>query len=323
MIWPNFFIVGAANSGTTSLYGYLKQHPDVFMPALKEPHYFAQVSPAHEKRYLRTIIRDEAAYLRLFRKAEGYQAIGEASPSYLWEANAPYRIRRAIPHAKIIILLRDPVERAFSHYLMDVREGLQDLPFLEALQEDWNQSKKGWSVSQLYVELGLYAEQVRRYLEVFGPERVLVLMFEEFTKSALNGKSVVSAVLRFLGLNIAPLHNIEARFAENAFATARWPWARRLAGANWVRRAGQILVPISLGSNHTIKKMVYQRYFVKAGPKPLMNEEAGEWLRSIYEPELRVLEGLLGRELPELRRSWPVTSSRSVSFRLGSVSSNR
>ena len=317
MIWPNFFIVGAANSGTTSLYGYLKQHPDVFMPALKEPHYFAQVSPSHEQRYLRTIIREEAAYLRLFHRAEGYKAIGEASPSYLWEANAPYRIRRAIPHAKIIILLRDPVERAYSHYLMDVREGLQNLPFHEALREDRNQRKKGWSVSHLYVELGLYAEQVRRYLEAFGSDRVLILMFEELTKSALNGKSVVANVLRFLGLNIAPLREIDTRLAENGFAAARWSWTRRMAGANWARRAGQILVPASLGSNHTIKRLVYQRYFVKAVPKPPMNELAGEWLRSIYHPDLSALEARVGRELPELRRSWPVSSDRSASFRLG------
>jgi Sulfotransferase domain len=323
MIWPNFFIVGAANSGTTSLYAYLKQHPDVFMPALKEPHYFAQLSPSPEKRYLRTIIRDEAAYLRLFRKAAGYKAIGEASPSYLWEANAPYRIRRAIPDAKIIILLRDPVERAYSHYLMDVREGLQDLPFREALQEDWGRSKKGWSVSQLYVELGLYFEQVRRYLEVFGRERVLVLMFQELASSALNGRSVIPVVLRFLGLNLAPLHELDMRLAENAFATARWGWARRMAGANWVRRAGQILVPASFGSNHTIKRLLYQRYFVKAGPKPSMNEQAGEWLRSIYDPDLRALEGLLGRKLPELRRSWQASTARSASFRPDDVSSNR
>lgn len=304
MIWPNFFIVGAQNSGTTSLYAYLKQHPDVFMPALKEPHYFAQIMPSHEQRYLRTIIRDEAAYLRLFRKAKGYNAIGEASPSYLWETNAPLRIHDAVPHAKIIILLRDPVERAYSHYLMDVREGRQDVSFREALQRDWKQSKKGWSVSQLYVELGLYAEQVRRYLDIFGSQQVLILLFDELTNSALNGKSVVANVLQFLGLSIAPLHQIDTHFAENGFAAARWPWARRMAGANWVRRAGQLLVPISLGSNHTIKRMVYQRYFVKAVPKPAMDEVAGEWLRSIYHPDLRALEAIVGRPLPQLRRSW-------------------
>jgi Sulfotransferase family len=308
MIWPNFFIVGAQNSGTTSLYAYLKQHPEVFMPALKEPHYFARITPSREQRYLRTIIRDEAAYLGLFRKAMGFKAIGEASPSYLWEPNAPLRIRAAVPRAKIIILLRDPVERAYSHYLMDVREGRQDLPFREALQSDWNQNNKGWSVSQLYVELGLYAEQVRRYLDVFGSQQVLILMFDELTSSVLNGKSVVANVLQFLGLSVGPLDQIDTRFAENGFAAARWPWARRMAGANWVRRAGQLVVPISLGSNHTIKRMVYQRYFVRAVPKPPMDEVAGEWLRSMYEPDLRALETILGRDLPQLRRSWQESS---------------
>ncbi|MBV8775144.1 MAG: sulfotransferase [Deltaproteobacteria bacterium] len=308
MIWPNFFIVGAQNSGTTSLYAYLKQHPDVFMPALKEPHYFAQITPSHKQRYLRTIIHDEAAYLGLFRKAQGYKAIGEASPSYLWDTNAALRIRDAVPHAKIIILLRDPVERAYSHYLMDVREGRQDLSFREALQQDWKQSQKGWSVSQLYVELGLYAQQVQRYLDVFGSQQVLILLFDELTNSALNGKSVLANVLDFLGLSITPLHQIDTRFAENGFAAARWPWARRIAGANWVRRAGQLLVPVSLGSNHTIKRIVYQRYFVKAVPKPAMDERAGEWLRSIYDPDLRALEAIVGHALPELRRSWQQSS---------------
>jgi hypothetical protein len=317
MIWPNFFIVGAANSGTSSLYNYLKQHPQVYLPALKEPHYFSQINPSHRQRYLRTIIRDEAAYLRLFRRAKGYKAIGEASPSYLWKADAPHRIHRAIPDAKIIILLRDPVERAYSHYLMDVREGLQNLPFPKALQEDWNRPEKGWSVSQLYVELGLYAEQVRRYLNVFGSEQVLILTFEDLTKSALNGKSVVADVLRFLGLDPAPLPKIDTSRVENGFAAARWSLARRIAGSNWARRAGQILVPVSLGANHTVKRVVYQRYFLKEQPKPPMDEQAKEWLCSIYDPDLRVLEKVLDRKLPELRRTWQAPSSWSTSFRLG------
>ncbi len=309
MTWPNFFIVGAQNCGTTSLYSYLKQHPDVFMPALKEPHYFAQITPSREQRYLRTIIRDRGQYLKLFSHAKDYKAIGEASPSYLWEANAPARIQKAVPQAKIIILLRDPIERAYSHYLMDVREGLQDLPFYEAVRRDWNRDKKGWSVSQLYVELGLYAAQVQRYLELFGADRVLILMFDELTRSASNGKSVVATVLQFLELSTEPLHQIDTCFVENGFAIARWPWARRMAGANWVRFVGQLLVPISLGSNHTIKRLIYQRYFVKAVPKPPIDDKARDWLRSIYDPDLDALERLLGKKFPELRRSWQLASA--------------
>src|SRR5690242_1471908 len=104
--WPNFFIVGAASCGTTSLYTYLKQHPAVFLPALKEPHYFAQLCPAWDQRYLFTYVTEEKDYLALFSKAVGFKAIGEASPSYLWCPEAAARIHGVAPRAKIIALLR-------------------------------------------------------------------------------------------------------------------------------------------------------------------------------------------------------------------------
>ena len=83
--WPNFFIVGAAKAGTTSLYSYLRQHPDIFMPEdVKEPHYFAQVHPSRAQRYASPVfISDREAYLNLFRAGKNHRAIGEASPSYL------------------------------------------------------------------------------------------------------------------------------------------------------------------------------------------------------------------------------------------------
>src|SRR5215469_4673603 len=144
MPWPSFFIIGAANSGTTSLYGWLKQHPEIFMPALKEPHYFSQIRPSYEQRYLRTYVTDSRAYLKLFCRGACSRAIGEASPSYLFDREAPLRIRSVVPHAKIIVLLRDPLERAQSHYLMDVREGVQERTFDEAVKDDWNRKRKGW-----------------------------------------------------------------------------------------------------------------------------------------------------------------------------------
>ncbi len=302
--WPNFLIVGAASSGTTSLYTYLKQHPEVFLPALKEPHYFAQLRPVWEQRYLFTYVTEESEYLALFAKASGYRAIGEASPSYLWCPEAPARIHRAIPGAKIVILLRDPVERAYSHYLMNLREGLQRRPLFEALQEDFNRRAKGWGVSQLYVELGLYAEQVRRYLETFGAAQVRIVMFEELRRSSENQKSALAGVLRFIGADPRYLDRIDTSYAENSFGIARWTWARRLAGSNWARRAGQLLVPKSRGANHAIKRLIFQRYFVKSVPRPEIDPVSRQWLCEIFDPDLRALEAMLGRELPELRRSW-------------------
>lgn len=303
-IWPNFFIVGAASSGTTSLYTYLKQHPEVFLPALKEPHYFAQLRPSYEQRYLFTYVTAEKDYLALFSKAAAYKAIGEASPSYLWCPEAPARIYRAVPGAKIIILLRDPVERAYSHYLMNLREGLQRRPFFEALQEDWNRPQKGWGVSQLYVELGLYAEQVRRYLATFGPEQVRIVLFDELRRGAENRNAALAGVLRFIGVDPGYIDRIDMSYAENSFGVARWPWAQRIAGSNWARRAGQLLVPKRIGANHAIKRLIFQRFFVKSVPRPKIDPAARQWLCTIFEPDLRALEELLGRELPELRRSW-------------------
>jgi hypothetical protein len=304
VIWPNFFIVGAANSGTTSMYAVLRQHPQVFLPALKEPHFFAQIQPSYEQRYLRTLINDQGNYLKLFHHAGGFRAIGEASPSYLWSREAPKRIRQKIPHAKIIVLLRDPVERAYSHYLMNVREGLEDLSLFEALQRDWTAEKKGWSISHLYVELGLYADQVGRFIDTFGRDQVRIVMFDELTASMQNGKSVIAETCEFLGLDSIPVPRLNASVAENGFGVARWEWARRMAGSNLIRRAGQLAVPSSFGANHAIKRLVFQRYFVKAIPKPPIDQRAKEFLCSLYEPDVHCLEQLLGCKLARLRRSW-------------------
>jgi hypothetical protein len=307
-VWPNFFIVGAANSGTTSLYRCLNQHPEVFLPALKEPHYFAQVRPSYGQRYMRTYVTEKKAYLKLFRGGAGYRAIGEASPSYLFDAEAPLRIRSVVPHARIIMLLRDPLERAHSHYLMDVREGVQDQHFYKAIEQDWYRSGKGWGRSHLYVELGLYAEQVDRYITTFGPEQVLILMFEELRSASLNGKSALAKVLRFLEVDMSYLDRVDTSYAENSYGIARWGWAQRLAGSNRVRRLGQILVPPSLGSNQAVKRVIFQRFFVKSAPRPEIEPGARDLLCSIFDPNIRALEERLDRRLPDLRRTWEFAS---------------
>ena len=293
--WPNFFIVGAVKSGTTSLYAYLAQHPDVFMPAIKEPHFFAQAQPSAEQRYLVTVINDRSAYLRLFRKARGFRAIGDASPSYLWDPQAPYRIRQVVPEARIVILLRDPVERAFAHYLMDFHEGVQDLPFYEALKRDMGRARKGWGVSQLYVELGQYADQVARYLDVFGPPQVQVLLFNELQQDA---RLVVERTVRFLALPAAPAAAIDTSKIHNGYSETRGAWARRLAGRPWARVIGQRLLPVGL------QQFLWTRLFSRPGRKPVIDPRARELLCSIYRPEMERLESVLGRALPEMRCSW-------------------
>jgi hypothetical protein len=292
---PNFFIVGAPKAGTTSLYAYLAQHPQVFMPAMKEPQYFAQIHPTAEFEHLIDAIRDRDAYLRLYRGAAGYSAIGDASPSYLWHPEVPARIKRAAPHARIIIALRDPIERAQSHYFETFREGAEHLPFYAALRSDLGRPCKGLGVSHMYVELGMYAAQVERYLEVFGAERVHVLLFDDLERSA---RDALASICRFLELDPAPAERIDTTRVYNGFSIPRSEWSRRICGQPWARRVWQSVVPRAVGT------FIFERFFNRLGPKPPIDRCAKELLRPIYEPDLRSLETLLGRPLPELRRTW-------------------
>jgi hypothetical protein len=302
-IWPNFFVVGAAKAGTTSIYAYLSQHPQVFFPAVKEPHYFAQVRPARELRYSAEAITDRGAYLRLFRHARGYKIVGDASPSYLWHPEVAYRIKRAVPDARILILLRDPIDRAFSHYLMDYREGVQDEPFYTALRRDMERTEKGWGVSYLYYELGLYSAQVYRYLDAFGPERVHLMLFEEFKRDVRRALKEMAA---FLEIDPAPMARIDIKKAHNAYANVRSERMRKIAGSDFARALGKILVPRRLG------KYIYEEFFLKPGRKPAIDPRAHELLRALYTDEIVAVEKVVGRTLPELRKSWYAKEQKYV-----------
>ena len=300
-IWPNFFLVGAAKAGTTSIYTYLSQHPKVFFPAIKEPHFFTQVRPARQQRFLIEAITKRSAYLRLYVHATSYSVIGDASPSYLWHPEVPQRIRAEVPEAKIAVVLRDPVERAYSHYLMDYREGVQSKSFYQALLDDMNRHEKGWGISYLYFELGLYAEQLQRYLETFKPERVKVLMFDDFRRDAM---AVLREIAGFLGLDPNPLAHVDTSQKYNSYAAPRNQYLRRVAGAKFSRMLGQTLMPRRLGA------FIFERIFLKQASKPLLDPHARDLLCSLYDPELDKLEKLLGRRLPELRNSWVARGRR-------------
>ncbi|MGI0016889.1 MAG: sulfotransferase family protein, partial [Nitrososphaera sp.] len=197
-VWPNFFIVGAQKCGTTSLYSYLKQVPGVYMSAVKEPSHF---SPHYIQRDPGRMITDRNEYLRLFKNAKGFIAVGEASPSYLWDPDAPKLIHEAVPHARIIIMLRDPIERAYSNYLMNTMRysGKRIRPsFYDELKRDYDSRLDPNSISPLYIDLGMYYEQVKRYFDTFGRDQIKVVIFEEFIQLP---EQVVNEVLAFLGLS--------------------------------------------------------------------------------------------------------------------------
>ncbi|MHB8255607.1 MAG: sulfotransferase family protein, partial [Acidiferrobacter sp.] len=220
---------------------------------------------------------------------------GDASPSYLWCPQAPARIAAVAPDARIIVILRDPVERAYAQYLMDYAEGAIHRPFFEAVRTDWERHDKGWGVSQLYVELGLYTKQIQRYRATFGRDRVLVLLLEDLKKDA---RAVLGGVARFLGIAESPMASIDTTEAHNHYLQPKGQWVRRLAGHPISRFLGERVIPRSMGV------YVWEHWMQKEATKPPMDARAAEFLQRLYTKDLIALESELGRPLPELRRTW-------------------
>jgi hypothetical protein len=204
---PNFFIVGAQKSGTTSLHHYLGKHPDIFMSAVKEPHFFAHMARKGEPLpgsllFSARLVYTWDDYIKLFERSNGAVAIGESSTGYLTSHQAPVAIREHIPHAKIIALLRHPIDRAYSNYLMNRVHGTEPLRSFEAaFAAEQGRRDAGWPAGKHdYFSLGLYGEALSRYYAVFPADQIRVFAYEELRDDA---KGLVETVFAFLGVNPA------------------------------------------------------------------------------------------------------------------------
>ena len=182
---PDFVVIGAAKSGTTSLRNYLAQHPELFLPERGEPSFFAHVgSPADfsgpgDDEW--TFVTDPDDYVALFSPAEPGQVRGEISPRYLFFEQAAASIAELAPTAKLVAILRHPVDRAYSHYLMNRSRGCEpESSFETAMQLSSRRWSQGWGWDWMYAEAGLYAQQVRRYRSLFDPEQLAVFVYEEW-----------------------------------------------------------------------------------------------------------------------------------------------
>jgi Sulfotransferase family len=281
-IWPNFYVVGAPKAGTSSVYYHLKKHPEVFLPENKEPRYF---SP--EVREKRVTLEE---YRELYRGARGYRAIGDMSPCYLLDEGAARRIHDVSPEAKIVVMVRDPVERAWSDYLFCRTLGTEpEATLLEALRRYERREAREWHLSRLYIEQGMYTGQIRRYRETFGADRVLVLLFDDLTR---NPRELFTRLAVHIG--VSPDYFSEAVLAE-PYNQYRMPRQRALVQAVRSWRV-QTLLPRS------VVRWLRPLFFDMK--KPVLDGESRRRLQDMYAAEVDSLEELLGRKLPELRKSW-------------------
>jgi hypothetical protein len=307
---PNFFLVGAPKAGTTSLYYTLAQHPGIYVSAIKEPCYFSdEIKPErlssslrrqHERdskrlqEYLAEptlqtrfggVVRDWDDYLRLFANARDEAAIGEGSVIYLWSQSASENIARQVPGAKIIIVLREPGERAFSQYLHGVGVGAISWSFREHIHRNLKDRSGEICVHYPFLELGLYSAQVERYLDRF--RQVFIGLYDDYRR---DGPGFIRQILQFLDVDPDVLLPTDRRDLEAQ--VPRYPAIGLLRRWGIWGRAAH-LSPRSL-------RPIFRRILSRA--RPTMEPPDRRLLTDFYREDVRKLAGLIGRDLSDWTR---------------------
>lgn len=288
---PTFLIIGAGRSGTTSLYNYLQQHPDVFMSAVKEPNYFALTVPLQLVGPGAPWVRDTSttsreAYEALFAAVTTEKAIGEASPRYLGSPEAARCIRQTIPDARLVAILRHPVERAYAAYLGSRRDGFDPAPTFEAaLDASERGERESWAFMD-YTKTGYYHRNLTRYYRLFPREQLRVYLFDDLQ---LDSGALLRDLFGFLGVDPAFRPDMSQRLGRTG--TIRNP----LLGMFWqhslrLRRALRPFVPQQL------RDRAYAR-IVRDLEKPPLKPDTRSRMQQRYRDDMLHLQDLIGRDL--------------------------
>jgi hypothetical protein len=299
---PNFLVIGAAKSGTTALYHYLRQHPQVYMCPQKETNYFAfgeqkvRFTGPRDANDTDFIVTTLDSYKEQFEAASNELAIGEASPWYLYSTEAAANIARRIPDAKLIAVLRDPVDRAFSSYLHVFKEGRESLSFEEGLLAEEDRIARGWEPIWHYRRAGLYAEQVERFLELFSRDQMRFYLYDDFLEDP---GDVLVDIYRFLGVDPRFVADISVR--PNASGVPKNQLlGRLLLQPNRLRETIKLLMPMRL--RYELSQRLNQRLL----KKPPLGEETRKRLLGDFENDILALQDIIGRDLSRWFSSEPL-----------------
>lgn len=288
---PNFFIVGAPKAGTTALYSYLRQHPDIFMCRPKEPQFFAS-DICGDQRNITTL----PEYLRQFKDARA-NAIGEASTCYLGSPGAVHEIQAFCETARIIIMLRNPIDVMYAEHSERLFDGTEHIAtFATALdsreERKWRCGRfKSQRVVRLsYRELVTFSEQVKRFIDVFRSPNVHVIVYDEFVE---NPARVYEEVLTFL--EVSPSHEF-AFNVVHANRRIRSVMIHDLLGhpPKTIRQLVRTFLPPS-----TRRKVgnYLNALNVEFAARPILDHDFKRRLAREYAEEVRQLGALIHRDL--------------------------
>lgn len=284
---PDFFVVGAAKSGTTSLWNWMKQHPEVFVPTNiedKEPAYYSTCWG----------MKDRNRYLNLFSAASNEQQIGDFSTPYLTDPDSPALIAKDNPMAKIIILLRNPVGRAYSLYNWMLNNGYESIyPFEKALEaeisrleEDQFQPEIGYIQNFYYFHSGLYTAQIEAYKAHFQEDQIKVILLDDIISDRA---FVMSDICKFLGVDTGFVPTMASKNRGGV------PWIPKLQHNLRIKARNCSDWKIAVGLRFLLTLLMR----LNAGRRgtPRITRQTRENLLSRYQEEIRSLEGLIKRDL--------------------------
>lgn len=295
---PNLFIPGAAKSGTSSLHLYLGQHPDIFMSRRKEPHFFS-----HDKRYLSSDGRKK--YLDLFANTTEFQYRGESSTGYMVFPGVIERIKNEVEDPKFIFVLRNPVDRAYSHYWWLKGYGFENRDFKAAFLDDIHKdpdplnTHHGWY--KYYFQFGCYGKWISNFIEQFGSDKVLILTSEKLRTDPLG---TVNCCFRFLGLR--ELSEVD-QLQSNKTLVLKYPKRYHFL-KNGYKKIYKALPKslrrkfLALGIEEVFVNKV-QNLAEKIGGRqpgyPKIGSDERRWIFEHYEKDLERLKATTGFDFPE------------------------
>lgn len=292
---PDFLIIGAAKAGTSSLYHYLKQHPQVYMSPVKEPKFFALegealdfAGPRDQERMARGSITNFQDYCALFQDYSGEVAVGEASTLYLYSSTAAERIQHYIPHAKLIAILRNPVERAYSNYLHMIRNDTETLAdFTQALKEEEIRIQNNWMPFWHYRQRGFYYAQLRRYYDLFDRDQIRIYLYEDLVADS---PGLMRNIFQFISVDdsfcpdMSVKHNISGVPKNKVLHNL-------LIRSNPLKSAIKPLLPSRMSSR------IAEKVRVRNLKKPSFDEEARLQLIETYRDDIVKLQELIDRDV--------------------------
>ena len=298
MTLPNFLIIGAAKGGTTSLYYYLSQHPQIYMSPLKEPRFFALEgekldfqNPDRSINY--TSITTLEDYRQLFAEVKDEIAIGEASPLYLYSSKAIEKIAHYVPQAKLIVILRNPVDRAYSCYKHLI--SFESDSFANALKQEDKRIAQNWAHLWHYKQGGYYYRQLKGYFERFEREQIKVYLFDDLKSNPLG---LVQDLFAFLEVDRSFVPDLTYKNVSNN------PKVKVLQnvvnGRHFLRSASKAVVPENLRkiAAKKIRSWNSQKF-------DSMADDVKQQLMEDYREDILKLQDLIGKDLSHWLESSP------------------